>query len=955
MNFICRLALLVGLFFASGICWAKEPPIPVGVYVNGESHQLRIEFAEDGICYFHDPYFERGQYFYNSQNSVVVCRTDEGVRYKLLLKNGSLYDQKGNRWSPRDEVVKLPWAETSPITFVVLDERTKKPIKDFSYTYRISDSQLEFDPLLVLPIKVSSKDGTFQLFGPSSCEVDLRIEGGPILQGYGSWKEHSVSEQDHSRVVKAFVETGVAIKGIVVDAQTGKPIADARVAPVIFTPPLFTADTSRSVRTNSKGAFVLDGVDFSLGISVTHDDYFEFGAFELIGKAKKIDDSTYEARVALKSGENLHGVVTDSLGKALSEVTVSDGAGKSVKTDGSGQFLLRSPKKWWGEDKYYLAFTLDGFLDVTIHPESAVQDGFHITLKSLPLLNGRVTDSDGNSISAFEVFAGPDSEPRSWACESASSNDSEQGTFELPVRTDRDYGESGQVWIGVKSPGFAFWETRKKTWDGTKSISVTLNRGYSVGGSVQRNDSDPVTVSLLPARQHFEDFTSETSMRQELGRMVTAVREDGSFHFQHVATGKYRLAVSGSQISPLSTGIEVSDSDVHAGSFEPQGRGSIQGVFYEEPEEESGSEQRARGWAFADGEIAFEDNNRRANPADFDHFKPIQFNTDETGRFHVDNVPVGRVRISFSYPITADIIGAHTRFAQVVENQQSHVSFNDPDAIRKLTCKFIVGGGSPQQFATGTGTVAKRTVSNMTDRDPMFLIELKPLENNVGSWTDADWQKLNKDHKVILTDITPGKYRVIIDDWMMSRGLHGRVFETVVDTKRINRLQISLGAGSITGAVNKSGTHVIAIGRQTGDLRHGYSDDMGNFCIRYLKNDQYVLYAHNHDSGWCKLPDTQVTENVTDLGESMLVPGATILGELSYELASDHTITVEAIDSNGVVVGAESSAASERSKFRLSHLWPDDWTILVKRKGDVIHTETITLRDIEKIIIGEIN
>lgn len=53
--------------------------------------------------------------------------------------------------------------------------------------------------------------------------------------------------------------------------------------------------------------------------------------------------------------------------------------------------------------------------------------------------------------------------------------------------------------------------------------------------------------------------------------------------------------------------------------------------------------------------------------------KPIQFRTDENGRFRIDGVPAGKVTVVFNYHLTADMITAWTKEAQVEANQNTEV------------------------------------------------------------------------------------------------------------------------------------------------------------------------------------------------------------------------------------------------------------------------------------------
>jgi hypothetical protein len=328
--------------------------------------------------------------------------------------------------------------------------------------------------------------------------------------------------------------------------------------------------------------------------------------FDRIGE--KIAENEYSARVELKSSAAFTGVVKNPSGTPLPDVELSDGAGKTVRTTKDGTFVLRSPSKWSGDQAYHLSFSKDGYLDHDMTLKSAPPEGLSIVLQSQPSLDGTVLDPDGRPVGSFVASAGAGLEPGPWKCTTTTVNNA-GGSFRLPVRTDRDYAKEGKVWVAVKAPGFATWESTIDTWKGTRPLTVHLRRGVSLSGSVSSSTAEfgAISAKLLPMRIQEEKFTSETSQRQELGRREVTAERGGTFRFDHLAPGRYVLAISGPEISPVSTGVFVQDCDVDVGILSVSGRGSISGVAYE-PEMicENGKCRLNpnRGvWAFAGGQI----------------------------------------------------------------------------------------------------------------------------------------------------------------------------------------------------------------------------------------------------------------------------------------------------------------------------------------------------------------
>ena len=732
------------------------------------------------------------------------------------------------------------------------------------------------------------------------------------------------------------------------------------MSPIIFTPPLFTPDRKRAVKTDAAGKFTVQGVDYSLGINAWHPEYLEFGRGGFEETGKKIGENLYSAEIRLETGERLAGVVKDPAGKPLARVEVSDGAGKRVHTDKDGSFVLASPSKWGDKGTYNVSFEKEGYLDQDLHPKSAEPKGFSIVLKPVPILAGQVLDPQGQPVKVYFVAAGVTLEPGRWRCSSKQVCDP-LGRFSLPVRTDRDHGHTGKVWIGVKGAGFAFWDTTIVIGDLSRSVTARLTPGMTVRGSITnpKGCAGNISAMLLPVRIHKKDYTRETSYRQELGRMETVVDAGREFRFAHVGPGQYVLAIAGPAISPISTTIIVSRSDLDAGTFSLRGRGSVAGVIYQDKMICEGDKCRLdekRGlWAFAEGHISFYDTAGRSNDEDFQHLKPIPFKADEHGRFHVDGVPVGEVSVEIPYMITADIIGAHVRKALVLVGKRTDVRFFDTSGQWEVVCKFQIGDGSAAQFYSGTGLGAKRKVENVTPRAPMFEVQLQPTDQTPTSFEASDGTELDAKHQVFLRDVHPGKYRLRINDWLTSRGLYGSLYEATVEAKEGKTiLAIPLGAGCITGATQwakpyRRMVHVVAVGKRAGIIRNAYCDEKGNFCVRYLPEDDYTLWAHDDSAGWCTMPAVAVRNNINDIGSHKLAAGGTITGKVPPPWQRDPAVTVVAADSHGITIEDPHGWDPIGEFFAISNLWPGKWTLRLKRGDHVIAAKVVVLQGSETV------
>jgi hypothetical protein len=561
------------------------------------------------------------------------------------------------------------------VTITVLDSETHKPITSFSYVYEIKTAEAEYDPLLVRPIEVRSDKGEFTLMAPESCEIEVQAGGGNLIGGYGSWHSYNLMSDNKLRRIEANVETGSTVTGTVVDDKTGKPIADASVAPDIFVPPISHADRQRAVKTDAAGKFTLHGVEKDLGIRIWHPDYHE--SYE--GPGKQIAKNVYSTAIRLETGERFFGVVNDPAGKPLAGVKVSDLSGKETRTKTDGSFVLNGPRKY--DDHYRFSFEKTGYLEEKIEPKLADGKRVTISLRPLPMISGTVVDAKGRPVKRFYVSAGPGKAPSDWCCKSIESHDP-AGHFSIPVRTDYDFQETRKVWIGVDSDDSALWETTIGVADLSRPIVVRLSPGVTMRGVVKRpkDSSGEITAMILPNGTY--EHSSEIAVRQELGRAESPIDAGGKFHFDHLAPGEYVLVIAGPKISPIRTIVTVGSKEVDAGTFSPRGRGTVDGVIYEykmicEGEKCRLDEKRGT-WAFAEGYITFPESGDSFNSTGFKQLEAIPFRADEHGRIHVENVPIGEVSVEIPYHATADIIGSHTQKTTVHEGKTSEVRFFDP-------------------------------------------------------------------------------------------------------------------------------------------------------------------------------------------------------------------------------------------------------------------------------------
>jgi hypothetical protein len=141
--------------------------------------------------------------------------------------------------------------------------------------------------------------------------------------------------------------------------------------------------------------------------------------------------------------------------------------------------------------------------------------------------------------------------------------------------------------------------------------------------------------------------------------------------------------------------------------------------------------------------------------------------------------------------------------------------------------------------------------------------------------------------------------------------------------------------------------HVIAVGTRTHTVREAYCDDKGNFCARYLPHDDYSLWAHDYDAGWCAMPAVSIRNDTADVGSHRLAAGGTISGTVPPRLEEDRNAAVVATDSHGVAI--ESPGEPIGKSFAISGLWPGKWTVRLSKRDERIAEKTVVLAGTETV------
>lgn len=840
-----------------------------------------------------------------------------------------------------------------PVTIEVVDARTKKPVTEFAYLYRLTFvSQTPRGFKERGGGKVSSPTGSFEIQAPVSCELTLHLESRDSLRGYGhNGFSYVIKSDDPTRKVRAELEFGMSVRGVVRDSETKMPVAGAKVSPVIHRVPGYDGDDDRTVLTDKEGKYELHGVDPKLGVVAEHRDYPEED--ELLEPREKPIEPVFD--IELRKPEkpkflgNLRGLVQDVDGKPLADVEVSAEEHETrTAADGTFEVALETTKN----ARCYIAFRKPGCIRQSRMQGLPLPARLTITLEPEPRLEGRVLDAEGRPVESFTIMAGLGENPRDFECVQEKVRD-RTGRFSLTLK------EPGQTWVGIRADGLAHWEGHVTLGRKKEVLDVTLTTGSTVTGraTAPRGISRDLRATLVPRRSGADSPRHEDLAVQKLATLEADIGADGRFQIPHVRPGHYVLRIRGPGVTARRILFQVLDAATDVGTIAVSGTGRIEGTVHHPPKEGGGI------WSFADGMVF--------SPALDDNEEP-QFTADESGHFVVGGVPVGLVSVGF--PVQHyDVITHASSSVQVFEGQTTEVNAFDPRDDGRLTVTLQVGDGSKKQFASGTAIGAAREVSNVNaphalfealrkrsdsrrtePHRPQFMLDLTPRPDERVSFEDPDWTPLDEQGGIALLGVTPGRYHARLLAFPGWTSLGGEpLFETDLEMKPgATPLKVVLGAGSITGQFEDS-THaeVFAFGKRTGRLFRTWTVWGGAFCSRFLPDDSYTLLMHSAEKGWARAPDIAVHDEVRDVGAIKAVPGGTVRGRIIARIPSEVPDAVVAIAPDGIELKVDDFQGAHHGEYALSHLWPGDWAIvlrsgskkLAERRIRIEHNETLTV------------
>lgn len=780
---------------------------------------------------------------------------------------------------PLPRATESPWKNTSQLTLRVVDAATGKPITRFGYelTLEAEGRKQEFkrdatqDPVV-------SVTGQFILQAPRAGLLTGRITGGPILGGYNSWKEWRLTSDNSTRTLELRVETGVVAAGRVTEIATGRPIEGAKVAPIIFAAPIFVPDEDRSVTTDADGRYRLDGVDPELGVEVLHDDYASTHRRYAANEPKPRVDFAMRL-LPLRRGR----ILTPD-GKPVEGVELSGYRGERAVSAPDGSFAIRSRASLDAKpaanapegsgrpppaenSSLRVSARKPGYLTTTAVLSPSADTPVVITMKPVPVAIGRVLDDQGRPLKNFTLAAGEGEHPAAWECEETAVT-SPDGRFSIHLANEYAKGNNAGFTLYATAPGFALAEISLSPTDAGKPLDIRLTRGVTLRGTT----SAPLKIAggsvIIAPMPHVDTSIVGPERQALLRKRETSLRPDGSFELTALTPGRHLLVARAPGMTPLVKLVDVGETPAPL-QLEFRRAGRIVGKLV--------SRQQAKApTSFARGEVAWAQDGldgltggaSRALPEQVG-LVPRDFLTDENGDFVLEDVPAGDVFLSFQYNITADFIGAETFDVHVMPGLTAEVHLGDPDYGATAIARLSFGDGSDKQYTAATGGWEKGkqaaprpalimgtdapmpagkpdVVDGLTDQPPQFILALTPVKKMPGMAPPAgELREADAGGSIAIEGITPGRYRLTV---LAMDAPPLQVFSDEVDLKEgDNPVAIRLGGASARGkALLADGkpaarARVTATGAKTKTVRKTTCDQDGEYCVRFLPDDDYSL------------------------------------------------------------------------------------------------------------------
>jgi len=382
---------------------------------------------------------------------------------------------------------------------------------------------------------------------------------------------------------------GFALDGVVLDAQGG-PLAGAEVTPFRDGDTFRQLNNSQSHRplseavlTNAKGQFRLTGLpQRAIRLRAAADHYFEGWSPSISGEH---NETLKGVEIQLGLAASTSGLVMDGKrspvvgARVVAETGSRSFSGRDRKkvettTDEQGRFALTLP-----EDTEELEITVgaQGFWVTEYdHGENPLNAPIEISLDPIAPLTGVVVDEGGRGVAGAEVSLVENRQgkinPRDMVANVKTTADS-NGAFTLIPNLRTAWGGRFSVyaWDETHAVGNSeMFRLRSAKRFKEPDLRIVVGRGFMASGTIVGPDGKPIQH----ARVHLRSL--RTNRKNPFGGDSGSVRRgdvfghtesasDGSFRFEGLASGDYRVEAYHSGFSPaMSAAFTLIDQDFEA-------------------------------------------------------------------------------------------------------------------------------------------------------------------------------------------------------------------------------------------------------------------------------------------------------------------------------------------------------------------------------------------------------
>ncbi|WP_437971275.1 carboxypeptidase-like regulatory domain-containing protein [Sorangium sp. So ce260] len=374
--------------------------------------------------------------------------------------------------------------------------------------------------------------------------------------------------------------------------------------------------------------------------------------------------STYRNRAILRSpapprpheepeGPRIVGEIYDTDGNTLAGATVMattfevagniPSTARAVKSDERGRFELNLP-----DGTYQLKADLAGY-----GPTNAVAhsgDTVSLVLSRSGVITGRVVDESRGPVRRFTIdvlSAVPDDVPAPPPMYSQTF-DSPDGTF----RIDRIPPWDVILKATAEEHAPAFSEMLSVEHGQTSTVELALSRGCVLSGRVEDAQGTPLPGVFVDAESRLgAGSLSEQALRSSADVQQTQTGDDGTFRLEYVPTGDVQVRAYDGSHAVTMVASNISD----CGKVEPvkvvmSPGGSIHGVA----RREDGSPIPHAKITLLERSVGF-----------------VNVVADEVGRYHIDDLPAGRVRVELRDGSRATMVSVNVKEGRAVERDIS--------------------------------------------------------------------------------------------------------------------------------------------------------------------------------------------------------------------------------------------------------------------------------------------